>query len=121
MGSRKRTRPQIYRLEGHTVIPIPGDLREAVTEFGASLEQDRHVAVDDGPGWHLSTVFLGLDHNHHGLAMNLPLKESPPLVFETAIFRKTEGVTIADRYSTWEDALSGHNRILSQLKSDSGS
>lgn len=54
----------------------------------------------------VSTVFLGLDHNFYG---------GPPLVFETMVFRgKTDGEM--DRYSTYEEALAGHDIMVQMVK-----
>lgn len=116
----KPTRPHFYRLKGHKVVPIPGSFEQSVMQYASILRRDRQVADDSGPNWRLSTIFLGMDHNHMALAMNLPIKEHPPLVFETAFFREIEGCQILDRYSTWDEALTGHNRYLTRIKSDSG-
>jgi hypothetical protein len=54
----------------------------------------------------LSTVFLGLDHSYGG---------GPPLLFETMIF---EGPHDGGqwRYTTYAEALEGHNQIAERLK-----
>jgi hypothetical protein len=118
MGKHKR--PRFYRLEGHVAVPCTGSYQECAMMFSQILGSERHIAEDEGPGWRLSTIFLGMDHNHHALAMNLPVKQHPPLLFETAFFRKIEGCEILARYTTWEQALTGHNHVLACLKSDSG-
>ena len=53
----------------------------------------------------ISTVFLGLDHNHDG---------PPPLVFETRVFRGPMK-DWCDRYSTWEEAEKGHQEIVEKV------
>lgn len=62
----------------------------------------------------LSTVFLGLDHR---------FGDGPPLLFETMQFPcDNEGVVtdwgeiFCDRYSTWEEALAGHEERAAYLR-----
>ena len=52
----------------------------------------------------VSTVFLGLDHNHG---------EGEPILFETMIFG---GERDQDqwRYKTWEEAVKGHSNVVKQ-------
>ena len=51
---------------------------------------------------HVSTVFLGLDHQYG---------DGPPLLFETMIFGgDLDGWQ--DRYSTWEEAEAGHAKAV---------
>lgn len=58
--------------------------------------------------WSISTVFLGIDHNHvgwHGAA---------PILFETMVFGGDyDGYQ--ERYFTFDDALEGHNLALKKL------
>ena len=59
------------------------------------------------------TVFLGLDHR---------LGNGPPLVFETACLFKNSGwFDVMERYSTYEEAVAGHNRIVSRIASGENS
>jgi hypothetical protein len=74
------------------------------------------IATDDIQGFHVETVFLGINHN-------IPDVE-PPLWFETMVFRQsadgTHGVKIKYdtlRYSTVSDALAGHVVICEKVKS----
>lgn len=62
------------------------------------------VAFDRVGRFSISTVFLGIDHSfgHSG----------PPLVFETAAFTQDEDVEVEDRYSTWDEAVAGHERTM---------
>lgn len=56
----------------------------------------------------VSTVFLGLDHSY---------KEGPPLLFETMVFGgKHDGDM--ERYSTWQEAVRGHERIVRRLRNE---
>jgi hypothetical protein len=69
--------------------------------------QDRHVADDMVGLVRVSTVWLGLDHNWSG--------QGPPLIFETMVFG---GVMDEDqwRYPTEAAALSGHDRVVTQVR-----
>lgn len=65
----------------------------------------------------ISTVFLGLDHS---------FGEGEPLLFETMIFGG-EHDDYQDRYSTWDEAVAGHERavnlcieIKDEIKNGSG-
>ena len=51
----------------------------------------------------VSTVFLSLNHQWD--------PDAPPLVFETMVFIDEEAVGIQARYSTWDEAVAGHNEI----------
>jgi hypothetical protein len=67
-----------------------------------------HVANDIFEGVHVSTVFLGIDHN-------FGFDASPPVLFETMIFGgPMDG--FMDRYHTREEALQGHAEALTLVK-----
>ncbi len=68
---------------------------------------DRRVAFTDVNDVEISTVFLGLDHNHLG--------QGPPLLFETMIFGGEHDGWM-DRYTTWEEAEAGHNEAVSMVE-----
>ncbi len=51
----------------------------------------------------VSTVFLGTDHNFTG--------KGPPVLFETMIF-VNGGDEWQDRYTSWNDAVAGHERAV---------
>lgn len=68
----------------------------------------KRVAWDELPaGGHLSTVWMGIDHEFFG--------RGPPIIFETMAF-PVEQYDIQERYATLEDARAGHARILAELK-----
>lgn len=94
----------LYRLEGTTVIPVDENDEE---DRERCARCDHRVACDETPGGaEVSTVFLRLNHN---------FGEGPPLVFETMIFGGPlggEGRRYQNRYSTWDEAVSGHARAL---------
>lgn len=58
-----------------------------------------------GPFW-VSTMFLGLDHQYGS---------GPPLLFETMVFHGSHGDE-QWRYSTWDEALAGHARVVELVK-----
>jgi hypothetical protein len=106
---------QLYILdENHQPVPA-GDL----IEFGNFFQNDsaRRVAGTRLNGLFVSTIFLGLDHR---------CGYGPPLFFETMIFRETPNAEIEKiqkgfdqyqtRYSTWDEALAGHNRIVTIIR-----
>ncbi len=90
--------------EDHTYSPC--DLMTWANQF----EKGNKVADDIIDGKHVSTIWLGLDHNF--------LAKGPPLVFETMVFDEPEsGHDIyMDRYTTWQQALEGHNKAIEWVK-----
>ncbi len=89
-----------YILQGHVPVVEP-DLIAWATWLETA---DRIVAADDLDGTELrvSTVFLGLDHQFGNGA---------PLLFETMIFGGPHD-GYQQRYSTWDEAIDGHQRAL---------
>lgn len=97
-------RPMYYNRNG-----TPCEDQNALA-WAKGFEKDRKVAKDILPdGKRVSTVFLGLDHNYgNGL----------PLIFETMVF-PSEGDSSdldMDRYSTEEQALEGHKRMVEKWR-----
>lgn len=79
---------------------MPCDLHEWTQMYQTEEGQNRrHVAFDDIGDIQVSTVFLGLDHNHFG---------GPPLLFETMVFSGNGNDRYCKRYSTWSEAEEGH-------------
>lgn len=91
-------------------------------EWGEYMEHsDRKVALTTIGRVNISTVFLGLDHNHW---------EGPPLIFETMIWvtvpealdkygisnHGREWLDGQQRYSTLEEARQGHAAIEEGVK-----
>lgn len=94
-----------YILEGHMAVPCD------MMAWARWLEKDRKariVAQTDVAGVHVSTVFLGLDHQYG---------DGPPLIFETMIFG---GKHDQDqwRYTTWKEAETGHSRAVRLARAD---
>lgn len=80
----------------------------SLIEWGRWMENidKRKVAHDMVGEARVSTVFLGLDHNWD---------EGEPILFETMVFSgKRDGEM--ERYSTWDEAIDGHNRIVESLR-----
>lgn len=84
----------------------PATLMEWSEQFE---NMDRHVGSDNVLGKRVSTVWLGLDHGFQG---------GEPLVFETMVFSEYNGGTdiYMDRYSTWDDAVAGHQKAIEWVK-----
>jgi hypothetical protein len=59
-----------------------------------------------GDYW-ISTVWLGINHNF--------MRDGPPLIFETMVFKGKESDLASERYSTEEEALAGHERIKQEI------
>lgn len=57
---------------------------------------------------HVSTVFIGLDLR--------PWHDGPPLLFETIVFRGDDSSDYG-RYSSWDDAVTGHKAVVRKLRS----
>jgi hypothetical protein len=71
------------------------------------LTENRHVANDHlGEVW-VSTVFIGLDHRYG---------DGPPLIFETMIFGGGPLDGMMWRYSTWDDAETGHRMAVKKVR-----
>jgi hypothetical protein len=79
------------------------DLMEWSTQFKST---NRKIADDKINGYHISTVWLGYDHNWLG--------DGPPLLFETMVFKDDGSMQeiYCDRYSTWEEAEAGHKKAI---------
>ncbi|MBJ7223566.1 MULTISPECIES: hypothetical protein [unclassified Brenneria] len=98
-----------YRLEGRRAVPCP-DIAEWARWFAIA---DRRVAetwIDD---FRVSTVFLGLDHNHNALS-----NDEVPVLFETMVFAGPDPLDTMRRYSLWEEAETGHAEIVAQLRQE---
>jgi hypothetical protein len=82
------------------------------TEWLYGVDKDgnpnRHVARFESPDVLVSTVFLGLDHNHSN--------DGPPIVFETLVFGGPNDQYMY-RYATWDEAIAGHKRVCGDLTS----
>jgi hypothetical protein len=105
-------RPRYYRLRpDHSVEPLDDGGRfdeAALTAWAKEVWGDdnanRRVAFTVvAPGVEVSTVFLGLDHS---------FGDGPPVLFETMVFDDYGGGD-AWRWSTWDEAVAGHEAAVS--------
>lgn len=88
-----------YRLnDDHTVTKV--DLMEWAENM--ETENTRVACTDLGDGRHIATVFLGLDHRWY--------RPGPPLIFETTMYGGEDDYLV--RYSTYEQALRGHQQTV---------
>lgn len=75
-------------------------------EWAKALEkQDRRVAQTEVGIYNVSTVFLGIDHGYG----------SKQLWFETMVFGQKSSDLYMDRYTTYEEAEEGHQRVVQLL------
>ena len=72
-------------------------------------EENRRVAWTENGDVHVSTVFLGLNHQ---------FGDGPPLLFETMIFGG-EHDQYQDRCSTWDEAEAMHTKACKLAFGDS--
>lgn len=112
-----------YILDGHTPKPVEN---QNILQWAMAFEtMDRSVGNTIVGNYHVSTVFLGLDHNFFG--------PGPPVLFETCIFDDSKPVAshfqpgefyveseVVWRGSTWEEAEAEHARVVSVLVEDTG-
>jgi hypothetical protein len=91
-----------FILEGHEAVEEPDLFRWAMWMEDA----DRHVRDTFRDDVRVSTVFLGLDHNHFGAG--------PPALFETMVFVNGRGVD-CEQYSTWAEAEQGHENAVAKV------
>lgn len=82
--------------------------RRASTDGWTTPDVDpTRIGYDEIGDTHVSTVWLGLNHNWAG---------GPPLIFESMIFGGDHDGW-QDRYTTKEQAVAGHRRICEALRS----
>lgn len=96
-------RPMYYDLDGHDIFPV----EDFPTHLYESQSWKRIVAQETlRTGERVSTVFLALDHGYG---------DEPPVVFETMVFGGDYD-EYTWRYSTWDEALETHNKIVRAIK-----
>jgi hypothetical protein len=84
----------------------------SVQRWSFTFEHNRRtVAQEVVGGIYISTIFLGIDYSF-GMG-------GPPLVFETMAFDADEEL-MCRRYSTWDEAVAGHQEIVEACKTLSG-
>ena len=92
-----------YILDGKTPKPAADALEWA----RAFQSMNRRVAEDFVGDVHVSTVFLGIDHNWG--------QRNQPVLFETMVFGGKYDQE-QERYCTWDEAEAGHQRWLAKVK-----
>jgi hypothetical protein len=96
-----------YKLD-HDNNTTPCELHEWAQMYQTQEGRDRKcVGFNNIVDIEVSTVFLGLDHNHFG---------GRPLLFETMVFDGTKNDIYCERYSTWVEAEEGHQKAVQWVK-----
>ena len=91
-----------YVLKKGKPVPEP-DLMVWAKSFGIV---DRRIIYDNLGDCYISTVFLGLDHNHFG---------GTPIFYETMVFGGPND-QYRERYATKQEAKRGHRRVRRLLR-----
>jgi len=102
-----------YRLVGHTPVKLESPI-EWASAMAERFSLKRQHGVDP---WrveeiflgdvHVSTVFLGLNHNF--------LRSGPPILFETMVFGGKHD-NDQERCATWEEAEAMHQRAVEMVR-----
>lgn len=94
----------LYRLGSNgTPLPEPDTLT-----WARAMEGDRRVAETIVDGYRVSTVFLGIDHNFG--------RGKLPVLWETMVFPEDSYHDLYyERYTSVDDALEGHQRVVATL------
>jgi hypothetical protein len=91
-----------YILKGKQ--PVPATMEEWAEwyEKADRVVGQTNVSAD----WYVSTVFLGIDHNHS--------QSSAPVLFETMVFGPDGSYLdhACVRYCGWDEAMDGHERMV---------
>lgn len=93
-----------YKLVGRRPVPCDS-LLEWATWFETASTTVARTEIGDRV---VATVFLGLDHRFFG--------QGPPILFETAVFHRSNFGEIEGRYATWEKAEEGHKAVVAQVE-----
>jgi hypothetical protein len=104
--------PFTYVLDERTVVAEPN--RDAWQAWlAAARERDEHVVAKTqvSASLEVSTVFMGIDH-----ALGDGPPGGAPVVFETTVFQGGKPGR-KQRYSTWDQALQGHQGMVASLQS----
>lgn len=96
-------RPMYYKLIGRLVAPC------SLEEWAVSFQQNQRVASTMIGEYHVSTVFLGLDHNFS------PTGEEPT-VFETMVFDEHGDMNYQTRCSTYDQAELMHEGACAEVR-----
>ena len=95
---------EYFILVGHQPVAV-----SSMMEWARWFEHaDRRVALTFTEDLEISTVFLGANHGWGDVV----------LLFETMVFAKDpddKRDLPMDRYSTWDEAVAGHNAIVHEM------
>lgn len=97
-------RPMYYHRDGTPYEGTPED-PSGTLAWGKDFENIKlkRVVKTDVKHGYVSTVWMGLDHS---------FGDGPPLIFETMYFGKNDEGEDQERYSTEEEAMAGHERMV---------
>lgn len=106
-----------YRLDGRTPIAC-STLDEWIAATIARDDEWDRDGVDPwrvawtpiADGIEVSTVFLGLNHRYR--------PDGPPLLFETMVFGVDDDADVMWRWSTWDQALAGHDQVVAAVRAE---
>lgn len=98
--------PLYYKQDGTAYESTPDD-PEGTMQWAKDFEnfEERSIAQTKlANGFHVSTVWMGLNHEH--------CPDRPPLIFETMVFDENDESMDMNRYSTKEQAIKGHYKMV---------
>lgn len=90
--------------ENHNAVPVEDALEWA--RWFETANESRRVGRDTVGRADISTVFLGLNQN---------FGRGVPLLYETMVFGGPDDGW-QDRYSTWDEAIAGHDAVVGKLR-----
>ena len=98
-----------YLNEDNEAIKFEGDIKDYYGNESYIKRADVCKELINTPNGDIliSTVFLGFDHSYHPNEKHL---------FETMIFTPSWEDLYTKRYSTYDEALNGHNLIAEKVK-----
>jgi hypothetical protein len=99
-----------YKLDKDKNV-VPGNMEECEKIY-SNENNERIVKQEYVLDKFVSTVFLSIDHGfsfYHDT-------EYKPIVFETMVFPKSHIEIYCDRYSTWKEAIDGHEKAVEWVK-----
>lgn len=100
-------KPMYYILDENN-IPVPTEDLLVWESFIRDTSKRVVSKTTTKDNHYVSTVFLGLDHSW---------VEGVVLLFETMIFSEDKDVDeYQERYSTWQEAEEGHDKIVAELE-----
>jgi hypothetical protein len=93
-----------YILDGKMAVRC-----DSLMDWALWMESNnQHVADDMICDIRISTIFLGLDHNHS--------RRGDPLLFETMVFLPDRTAASQVRYFTYGEAEAGHKELVEAVK-----